>query len=196
MSYRLAGRSVEFCSCQAPCPCAFGQEASWGRCEGLIAFSIEEGEVAGVDVAGTRAIMAGSFEGAWTSGGRTAALILDRRDSQAQRDALQQVFTGELGGDAAHLAGLVGQFRGPFLADIDYQLDGPQAVVRAGDVAEAAGTVLPGPDGTTPIQVSGVHHPPTTVTAGTASRSRVDVEGLAFDNPGHAMYSGRFELKG
>jgi hypothetical protein len=112
MAYRLAGRSVEFCSCQAPCPGAFGQEASWGHCEGLIAFSIEEGAVSGVDVAGTKAIMAGRFDGAWSSGNYTAALILDRRDNEYQRDALKQVFSGELGGDAAHLAGLIGDMRG------------------------------------------------------------------------------------
>jgi hypothetical protein len=196
MSYRLAGRSVEFCSCHAPCPCVFGQEASWGKCEGLIAFSVEAGEVAGVDVAGTKAIVAGRFDGVWTSGNYTAALILDRRDSQEQRDALQQVLTGELGGDAAHLAGLIGDLRGAFLADIEYQLDGPELTVSAGDVAEASGTTMVGPDGTTPVQVAGVHHPPTTVTAGTSTRSKVNVEGLAFDNPGYGLYSGPFELKG
>jgi hypothetical protein len=196
MGYRLAGRSVEFCSCQAPCPCAFGQQASWGHCEGLIAFAIEQGEVSGVDVAGTKAIMAGRFDGAWTSGNYTAALILDRRDGEEQRRALQQVFSGELGGDAAHLAGLIGSMRGVYLADIDYELDGPELVVNAGEVAEAAGTAMLGPDGATPIQVSGVHYPPTTVTAGTSTRSRVNIEGLAFDHPGYGMYAGPFELKG
>jgi hypothetical protein len=37
-----------------------------GHREGLSAFSVEEGEVSGVDVAGTKAIMAGRFDGAWT----------------------------------------------------------------------------------------------------------------------------------
>ena len=196
MGYRLAGRSIEFCSCHAPCPCAFGQEASWGKCEGIIAFLVEEGEVSGMDVAGTKAMMAGRFDGAWTSGNYTAALILDRRDSKEQQDALQQVFSGELGGDAAHLAGLIGDMRGVYLADIEYHLDGPEIAVNAGDVAEAVGTAMLGTDGTTPIEVSGVHHPPTTVTAGTSTRSRVNVDGLSFDNPGYAMYSGRFELTG
>jgi hypothetical protein len=196
MGYRLVGRSVEFCSCHAPCPCVFGQEASWGKCEGIIAFSVEQGEVAGVDVAGTKAMMAGRFDGVWSSGNYTAALILDRRDSKEQRDALEQVFSGELGGDAAHLAGLIGDMRGVFLADIEYRLDGPEVAVNAGDVAEAAGTAIMGVDGSSAIQVSGAHHPPTTVTAGTSTKSRVHVEGLQFDNPGYAMYSGPFELKG
>lgn len=35
MSYRLAGRSTDFCSCNTPCPCAFGQEPTGGTCESL-----------------------------------------------------------------------------------------------------------------------------------------------------------------
>ena len=31
---------------------------------------------------------------------------------------------------------------------------------------------------------------------GTSTRSRVNVEGLAFDHPGYGMYGGPFELKG
>jgi hypothetical protein len=104
-------RSVGFCTCQAPCPCPFGQEASWGHCEGLIAFAIEQGEVSGVDVAGP------SHHGrmvrrSWISGNYTAASILDRRDGEKQRRALQHVFWGELGWDAAHLAGLIGTMLG------------------------------------------------------------------------------------
>jgi len=36
--------------------------------------------------------------------------------------AIRQVLSCELGGDAAHLAGLIGDMRGVFLADIDLRL--------------------------------------------------------------------------
>jgi hypothetical protein len=54
MSYRLAGRGTDFCSCNTPCPCAFGQEPTGGTCKSVICFDIQEGELNGLDLSGTR----------------------------------------------------------------------------------------------------------------------------------------------
>lgn len=196
MTYRLTGRSVEMCSCYAPCPCVFGQSATYGKCEGVIAFAIEEGDVDGVDVAGTSAIFAGAFSGIWSDGNYTAALILDSKCSEKQQKALEQVFSGALGGDAANLAHLVGEMKGVYTADIEYRLDDQEISLSAGDIVEARGSILRSTDGNGAIEVSGVHHPPTTVIAGSSTKSKVDVEGLSFDNPGYGLYVGPFSLRG
>src|ERR1700676_1027269 len=88
MTYRLAGYNTEFCSCSTPCPCAFGQTPTGGKCAGIFAFDFEEGNVDGVDVSGTRAILAATFSGPWTGGNFTAALILDSNATEEQRNAL------------------------------------------------------------------------------------------------------------
>ncbi|HVL95665.1 MAG TPA: DUF1326 domain-containing protein [Candidatus Limnocylindria bacterium] len=54
MSYRLAGRGTDFCSCNTPCPCAFGQQPTGGTCKSVFCFDIQEGELDGLDLSGTR----------------------------------------------------------------------------------------------------------------------------------------------
>lgn len=112
MAYRLAGQTTEFCSCDAPCPCAFGQVPTGGRCRGLFSFDVQEGHLDGLSLAGTKFILAAMFSQVWTAGNFTAALILGANASQQQQDALTRIMTGELGGDAANLPGLIGDMKG------------------------------------------------------------------------------------
>ena len=50
MAYRLTGTYMESCSCEVACPCGASNltlPATYDRCEVLLAFHIEEGEVEG-----------------------------------------------------------------------------------------------------------------------------------------------------
>lgn len=196
MAYRLAGQSTELCSCNTPCPCAFGQEPTGGRCEGIFAFDIQEGELDGMSLAGTKAILAAAFNGAWTGGNFTAALILDANASQEQRDALTRILSGQLGGDGANLAGLIGDMKGVFTAPIDIRYSGEDITVRAGDLAEGAGTILKGLDGVENIELSNAHYPFPRITAGKATKSKAKVDGIEHDHDGSGMWTGPFILKG
>lgn len=196
MAYHLSGRSTELCSCDAPCPCAFGQEPTGGTCAGMFCFDIQQGECDGVDLCGTRAILAAVFSGVWSAGTFTAALILDEHSSPQQRDTLTSILSGQQGGDAAGLAGLIGDMKGVFVAPIDYKEADGHITVLAGDLAEGAGEVLRSLDGTSEIRVVNAHYPLPDVVAGKASRSRVRVPGLEFDSDGSGMWTGPFELRG
>jgi len=195
MAYRVAGRSTELCSCNTPCPCAFGQEPTGGTCSGIFCFDIQEGEVEGVSVAGTKAVFAATFNGVWTGGNFTAALILDEHSSEEQRQALTKVFSGELGGDAANLAALVGDMKGVFTAPFEYKATNGDVSIRAGDLVEGAGSQLPGADGS-PIEVTNGMYPLPHVFAGKATKSKLSVPGLSFDSDGSGMWSGPFDLSG
>jgi hypothetical protein len=196
MAYRLSGHSTELCSCDTPCPCAFGQTPSGGRCEGIFAFDVEQGEVDGVSVAGTKAILAAAFNGPWTGGNFTAALILDANASEQQRDALTRVLSGQLGGDAANLAALIGDMKGVFTAPIDIRYTNGQISVRAGELAEGSGALLKGLDASTNIEITNAHYPLPRVTAGKASKTKVKLSGLEYEHDGSGMWTGPFELKG
>ena len=124
MAYRIAGRATELCSCNAPCPCAFGQLPTGGRCRALMVFDVKEGNADGVSLAGTKAIVAAEFPGVWSKGNWTAALILDSQASQQQRDALQRILTGQMKGDAAAIAALIGTFKGVATAPISITFAG------------------------------------------------------------------------
>jgi hypothetical protein len=196
MPYRLAGRSTEFCSCNTPCPCAFGQEPTGGTCRGIFCFEIKEGDLDGLDLSGTRAVFAATFDGPWTGGNFTAALILDENASQEQRDALTRIYSGELGGDAANLAQLVGEMKGIFTAPFDYTASNGGVAFTAGEIAAGEGETLKGLDGTAEIQVTNAHYPLPSVTAGRSTVVKVNVPGLEYEFDGSGFWTGPFELKG
>jgi hypothetical protein len=93
MSWRIRGTYFESCNCDAICPCrridgVAGGRSTHGVCTGVLSWLIEEGAGDGVDLAG----LPGS---PWTW-----VLYLDARGSVEQRDVLERIFTGRLGGDA------------------------------------------------------------------------------------------------
>jgi hypothetical protein len=196
MSYHLAGRSTEFCSCNAPCPCAFGQEPTGGTCEGIFCFDIQEGELDGVSLAGTKAALLSLFNGAWTGGNFTAALLLDENASVEQREALERIYTGQLGGDAAGLAQLIGDMKGVFTAPFEYSAGGGEISFTAGDMASGAGSTLKSADGSAEIQVTNANYPLPEVTAGRATNVKVNVPGLEYEHDGSGFWTGSFELNG
>jgi hypothetical protein len=196
MAYRLAGRSTELCSCNTPCPCAFGEEPTGGTCEGVFCFDIQEGEADGVDLSGTKALLATRFSGPWTGGNFTAALLLDENDSDEQRGVLERVLTGQLGGDAANLVNLVGDMKGVFVGPFDYSATDGDVSVRVGDLVEGAGSLLRGADESSAIEVSNALYPLPHVFAGRSTKTRVNVAGLSFQSNGSGMWTGPFELKG
>src|SRR5262249_56386216 len=89
---------------------------------GIFAFHIESGQANGVNLADTYAVLAASFgPGPWSDGGFKAALILDSNAKREQIDAIKQIFTGKLGGDAAGLAALIGDLKGIHEEPIQYK---------------------------------------------------------------------------
>lgn len=195
MAYRIAGKATELCSCNAPCPCAFGQAPTGGRCRGLMVFDVQEGNADGVSLAGTKAIMALEFPGVWSKGNWTAALILDAKATQQQRDALQRIFTGQMKGDAAGLAALVGTFKGVATAPMTFIYAAGKLSVKAGDLAEGVGETLKNATGAE-IQVTNANYPLPNITAGMSYKVKVNAQGMNYDLNGTGMWTGAFDLKG
>jgi hypothetical protein len=197
MAYRLAGRSTEFCSCSTPCPCAFGQAPDNEHCTGMIYMEVEEGDVEGTSVAGTKLVFADFFgPGPWMSGGLTAAVVLDANASGEQRAALTRVLSGELGGDATAIGGLVSEMRGFFEAPFEGTSSDEEVSFSAGEYAEGTGAVLKNVEGDAPIRVSNPAYILPDVTAGKATKVRINVAGIEYDGPGTGMWTGPFELRG
>lgn len=196
MAYRIAGQATELCSCNAPCPCAFGQAPTGGRCRALMVFDVQEGNADGVSLAGTKAIVAAEFPGVWSKGNWSAALVLDSKASQQQRDALQSILTGQMKGDAAQIAALIGNFKGVATAPISITFAAGKISVKAGDLIEGAGETLKDAQGKAEIQVSNANYLLPNVTAGKSSKVRANAQGMTFDLNGSGMWTGPFELKG
>jgi hypothetical protein len=105
MSWRIRGTYFESCNCDAICPCrridgAPGGRSTHGVCMGVLSWLIEEGAVGDVDLSGLPVAIACRYSDDELGSPWTWALYLDARASDDQRNALEDIFTGRLGGQA------------------------------------------------------------------------------------------------
>jgi hypothetical protein len=105
MSWRIRGTYFESCNCEAICPCrridgGSGGRSTHGVCLGVLSWLIEEGAADGTDLSGLPVAMATRYSDNEPGSPWTWVLYIDARASREQRTALQDIFTGRLGGDA------------------------------------------------------------------------------------------------
>jgi hypothetical protein len=106
MSWRIRGSYFESCNCDAICPCRRidgvpGGRSTHGVCMGVLSWVIEEGAVDDVDLSGLPVAMAVSYSDDEPGSPWTWVLYLDTRATGEQQAALEGIFAGRLGGDAA-----------------------------------------------------------------------------------------------
>ena len=110
--------------------------ATYDRCQVLLAFHIDDGEVDGVDVGDTSVAMLADTPAQMTDGNWRVGLIIDERADEEQRAKLTSVFAGEQGGPAGMFAPLVGEMLGVEVAPIEFADDGLHHTLRIGDGIE------------------------------------------------------------
>jgi hypothetical protein len=109
MAWQLSGRSVELCSCKMLCPCWLGPEGEpdQGWCGGALGFDIHRGNSDGVDLSGTKVVLAAEWPGNFFGGNGTARLYLEEDATPEQRRELEAIFSGKKGGLFEALFGAV-----------------------------------------------------------------------------------------
>jgi len=105
LPWHVAGSYLESCNCDAPCPCRRingvpGGRSTHGICLGALSWHVSEGSADGVELAGLSVAMAIYYSDDEEGSPWTFVLYLDDRGDEPQRHALEQIFTGALGGDA------------------------------------------------------------------------------------------------
>ncbi len=112
MAYHLEGRLLEVCDCRVLCPCWIGEDPDNGTCNSVLAYHFDAGTIDGVDVTGRTIAMVSHIPGNVLAGNFRVAVYLDDGTSDAQQEALLNVYTGKLGGPIADFAKLVGEVVG------------------------------------------------------------------------------------
>jgi hypothetical protein len=201
MAWKLDGTYFENCSCDVPCPCtvSFSIGADYDRCEVLLAFNIESGEVDGVDVSGLTAAVVADTPKVMTDGNWKMGLIIDDAASDEQAEKLGAVFSGQLGGPMAALAPLIGEMLGSERAPIEYANEGLRHRIKIGnDTSIEMEDIVPfGVETGQPAQLTNVFHPAgSTLTIGRAERGLIKAFGLDFDNSGKSAFSAPFSWAG
>jgi hypothetical protein len=106
VSWHIRGSYFESCNCDAICPCrridgVAGGRSTHGICTGVLSWVVEAGTADGIDLAGQPVAMAIRYSDDEPGSPWSWILYLDAEASPEQRDALEAIYTGRLGGDAA-----------------------------------------------------------------------------------------------
>lgn len=137
MIYHVEGRLLEVCTCNTLCPCWVGEDPDEGTCDSAFAWHIDSGTIEGVDVSGRTVALAVHIPGNVLAGNWKAVVYLDEATTDPQQDALLKLFTGQLGGAIADVAGLIGEVIAVERAPINFTVTEGEGVFTVGSVIEA-----------------------------------------------------------
>ncbi|HEY7496136.1 MAG TPA: DUF1326 domain-containing protein [Candidatus Tectomicrobia bacterium] len=136
--WRLQADYLENCNCDLLCPCLFASKPTQGDCNVPIAYHIRQGHYGSIRLCGLTVVRVTIFPGPgiMASGNQKLALYIDERATQAQYDALVEIFTGKAGGPLERLQTLVTDFLGVKRVPITYTIDGALHSVFIPDIVD------------------------------------------------------------
>jgi hypothetical protein len=148
VAYEIEGKLLEVCSCNVLCPCWIGENPDGGTCDSALAWQVDNGQIEGVDVSGLTLALSVHIPGnVLTPASWKAAVFVDERATEEQQAGLLKVFTGQLGGAIADLAGLIGEVVSVERAPITFTVEGGKGRLKIGSVADAELTPYAGATG-------------------------------------------------
>ena len=186
-TWQISGEYMETCNCTLLCPCITSNLAATpteGDCKAAVTMRIEKGHKDGVPLDGLSFIVMMHAPGAMGAGNITVGLIIDERASDAQVEAISAIATGAVGGPMAALGPLVGKIAGVERRPIQFDVDGLNRAVRAGDLVDQACEGIP--SASAPGQAIGVDntvHPVNSrLSLAKATRSLFNVFGIKWND--------------
>jgi len=200
MAYHLEGRLLEVCDCRVLCPCWIGEDPDNGTCDSVLAYRFDAGTIDGIDVTGRTVAMVAHIPGNVLNGNFRIALYLDQGASDAQQEALVNVYSGKLGGPVAELAKLVGEVVSVERVPITFDVNEGRGTLTVGDVSHAELEPYRGADGSITTLSNTIFStvPGAPVFVGKATRYRSHHEGLGhnLDLSGHNALQSTFVFDG
>ena len=95
VDWRIEGDKISACNCDYGCPCEFNAPPTHGTCEGLEGMEIETGHFGDVRLDGVRIAATYHWPGAVHEGRGMCQTIIDKSASEAQREAIIKILSGE-----------------------------------------------------------------------------------------------------
>jgi hypothetical protein len=155
--WSLAGTFVEACNCDVACPCIYGSPPTTGECKVFVGWHIDKGHFADMVLDGLNVALAIHTPGDMSQNNWRVAIYYDNKASEAQKNSLIQIFTGQVGGFLAGLAESWEEVVGAKSVRIDYHADGKRRSLKISDIVESEIEALSGKDGSDITLVNG--HP-------------------------------------
>ena len=103
--WNLRGSYFESCNCDPICPCRridgrAGGRSTHGVCMGLLSWLVAEGQAGGVDLGGLAVALAAWYDDDEAGSPWRFLLYVDEQGDEQQREVLEAIFVGRLGGSA------------------------------------------------------------------------------------------------
>jgi hypothetical protein len=148
-TWTLKGDWFDVCSCNIACPCEFAQAPTDNKCQGVLAYRINEGSFGDTDMAGLHVLAVIRFAGDLWAGNTkcTVGLLVDDKASPEQLEGIQAIFGGAGGGWPGAFAQMIGDFRGVEIVPITMTIaeDLSSWSVEATGKVKASAVALTGP---------------------------------------------------
>ena len=155
-TWKVTGDYLEACNCKPACPCVFLSPPTEGDCTVLVGWHIDKGNFGSVALDGLNVSLAVHSPGIMHEVKWKAALYVDDKASEPQKNALIQIFAGQAGGHPARLCAHVGEVLGVASVNIAFRKDGKRRSLHVGEVGEAE---IEGIGGATEADVTVSNHP-------------------------------------
>jgi hypothetical protein len=205
-SWHLVGEWLDFCKCSVPCPCTFAQPPTEGDCDGALIWHVNEGTFGDVTLDGLNWAAVSYFVGNIWDEDTTADMgfFVDARADDAQREAMQAIFSGQAGGWPAGFAAKLGNMLGMEPAQIEFESadDLTSWSAEIPGKVKASAEALEGPT-SVPGKRTQVHDPPgsevgpgSVATYGTATADDVDAFGFKWSRTGKSSKHMSFDWSG
>lgn len=186
-NWQVEGDYFESCNCELLCPCLLSHaqaRPTEGHCDVVLATHIRTGSYGSVNLSGLNAVQALTTPGAMAKGGGTLAVYVDSRANDAQRAALESIFSGNAGGPPALMNGMITTRLPTKSAEIRFSSDGSKFSVSIPGITEVTVEGVLGAGGQV-VWLENVGHPfSTRLAAAKGTQSRFADHSLLFENSG------------
>lgn len=127
VKWTMKAREFVNCNCAYGCPCQFNAMPTHGFCQAVAGIEIESGHHGATKLDGLRLVGIFRWPGAIHQGGGEAAVVVDERASEAQREALLRILGGQDTEPGATIfevfSTTLEKFHDPIFAPIDFEVD-------------------------------------------------------------------------
>ena len=125
--WAFRGREFVNCNCAYGCPCQFNARPTYGSCEAVAGFRIDEGLHGNTRLDGLNLVLIARWPGAIHEGRGEAVFVIDERATPAQREALLRIASGQDTEPGATVfqvfSATFEKVHDPIFSPIDFQVD-------------------------------------------------------------------------
>jgi hypothetical protein len=130
--WNLSGRVLISCNCDWGCPCNFNARPTTGKCEGGWTWHVDAGTCDDTRLDGLNFSVYANWPGAIHEGNGEALLLVDEQADTRQRQAIETLLGGNVGGPWGVLGWTWPTVHGPYTAAYEVTFDGVRSRAKVG----------------------------------------------------------------